>query len=133
MSRRMLLITSLILIALWIMAFTSPHQTSKQIRKYFEMPAYVGTVPEHVQSAITAKLPLGTSWPIVHEYLISRGIGNDGRSVCTTPERANLLTCTIPASHHVWELIRETNEIRFEFDSNHRLRDVRVTYRITGP
>ena len=104
--------------------------TWESVRHYCEIPAYVGTDPHRIESAFLRRLPVGASRAHVHEYLDRRGLGTDGHSVCS-PVDGSTLACNIPSHHRFWELIRESYTIWFNFDSNRRLRTVRVQSRLT--
>ena len=104
--------------------------TWESVRHYCEIPVYVGTDPQHIESALLRRLPVGASRAQVQEYLGRRGLGTDGHSVCSQFD-GSTLTCNIPSHHRFWELIRESYTIWFDFDSNRRLRRVRVQSRLT--
>jgi len=91
--------------------------TWEQVRHICELPAYIGTVPQHIQSALLKKLPIGSSRGQVQAYLTRCGLGADGHSICASIGKSSL-NCKIPARHPFWELIRETYAISFGFDSN---------------
>jgi hypothetical protein len=102
--------------------------TWTQIRRYFEMPDYVGVVPEHVASAILGTVPLGASRGEVGTFLDQRRLGKDGNSICLSSDGGAGVTCTLPTHHHVWELVREKYDISFDFDSDQKLRHVVVDH-----
>jgi hypothetical protein len=107
--------------------------TQKKVRQYLEMPAYVGPVPEHVRSAIIARVPLGSSRQNVQDFLSSRGIGKDGDSSCEEGAVDGVIICSVGAQNHAWQPIREIYTFSFEFDSDQRLRGVEVRSRVAGP
>ncbi len=106
--------------------------SQKKVRQYFEMPAYVGVVPEHVQSAILSKIPLGSSRRKVQDFLSSRGIGQDGISSCEAKSPETRITCRVGFQHHFWQPIRETCTFSFDFDADHKLRNIEVQSQFAG-
>ena len=51
--------------------------TDNEIRRYFEMPAYIGAVPENIQVAIWQDLPIGSSRSDV-EHFLARSRNREG-------------------------------------------------------
>lgn len=107
--------------------------THRQIKHYFDMPDYVGVVPDHVRSAVLERTQVGESRVEVGRFLQSRGIGTDGNSVCEASGGGDRLDCYIGTSSHFWNLIRERYQLAFIFDSDQRLKDVVVRSLLEGP
>jgi hypothetical protein len=105
----------------------------KEIQKYFGMPAYVGAVPEHIQSAVLKSTNLGSSRQEVDRFLQSRGIGIDGKSSCYTKDIQDRLTCAVGIDNYVWELVQERYAIVFDFDSHQKLMRIEVNTEFEGP
>jgi hypothetical protein len=99
--------------------------TQNEIRRYFEMPDYVGTVAENVQAAILEHVPLGSSEGEVERYLSSRGIASVGTG-CARDTAGETLTCSLPVHHHRWELLGENYTVSFEFGTDAKLGRVEV-------
>ena len=106
--------------------------TDRQIQRYFDMPGYVGPVPEHIRFAVLESTQLGSSRAEVDRFLHRRGIGTDGNSTCDLSGQ-DYLTCDISTRNHVWNLLREHCAIVFVFDSDRRLKNVQVQSRFEGP
>jgi hypothetical protein len=126
----------LILALLFAVSFSttvgSVLSTDKQIRSYLGMPSYVGIVPEHVEAAVMAYSPIGSSRHQVERALTGQGIGVDEDSVCETSKDQGQLTCKLGMKHHSWELLRETYTVSFAFDSSGFLRKVSVRSGLSG-
>jgi hypothetical protein len=87
--------------------------TQKKVRHYLDMPAYVEPVPEHVRSAIIARVPLGSSRQSLESFLSSRGIGKDGNSICEPGTVEVAINCSIGTQNHAWHPICEIYHFSF--------------------
>ncbi|MBV9038392.1 MAG: hypothetical protein JO182_28145 [Acidobacteriaceae bacterium] len=125
--------TGAILCLIFLTCVTGVLSLHREVRKDFEMPAYMGAVPNHVQSAILHQVPLGSTKQEVDRYLQSRGVGQDGNSTCRWREQEGQLNCVIGTHPPAWNLVREICLLSFVFDSDHKLRDVQVRSRLGGP
>jgi hypothetical protein len=127
-----ILILSLVLVLLFVTTVGAVISTRKRIRHYFDMPNYVGVVPENMNAAITRQLPRGSSRDDVEWFLASRGIGKDSVSVCEAASNVGRVTCHLATDHHSWELLREDYTVSFDFDAGEKLRNVSVRFAFSG-
>src|SRR5690348_12397672 len=95
--------------------------TQNQVRRYFDMPDYVGTEAENVQTAILDRVPLGTSEGEVEHYLSSRGMTSADGNGCARETARGTLTCRLPVHHNRWDLVRENYTLSFEFGKDAKL------------
>jgi len=109
-------VSALLFGLLFVTTVGSVVSTERNVRRYFGMPDYVGTVSENMNAAITRQLPQGSSRDDVERFLSSRGIGKDGVSVCQAASNVGPVTCRLAIDHHPWELLREDYTVTFEFD-----------------
>ncbi|MDQ2841541.1 MAG: hypothetical protein M3Y72_10990 [Acidobacteriota bacterium] len=107
--------------------------THKEILRYFKMPEYMGAVPENIQAVISQNLPIGSSPSDVEHFLALRGIGRDRGSICAAKPNGLDVNCQLGIDHHSWELIRETFNLSFTFDSDGKLRDITVRSTFSSP
>lgn len=128
--RRTALAISLILGLALFTSVAGVLSTQRQMRNYFDMPAYVGPVPEHVRESILERVPIGTSNDKVETFLSLRGIGKDNNSICRAHDAA--LVCRIGTHFSAWEMIRETDTVSFTFDSDRNLAGVKVRSEYVG-
>ncbi|HWF45498.1 MAG TPA: hypothetical protein VG168_00715, partial [Bryobacteraceae bacterium] len=94
---------------------------------------YIGAVPENMQAAISQSLPIGSSQGDVQRFLSVRGIGHDRNSICSVNPNGIDMDCELGVDHHPWELVRETFDLLFTFDSSKKLNAIRVRSTFSSP
>lgn len=107
--------------------------THRQVRQLFNVPRYMGVIPQNVRSVILDQLSLNSSLEQVNAFLAIRGLGRDGRSRCISEKAKSQIICSVGLQHWFWEGIRETYFVSFEFDAHQHLCDVFVHSKLTGP
>jgi hypothetical protein len=129
----MWIVGGLALCGLLVSTAGSVLSTHKEVHRYLAMPDYIGAVPENMQSAISQSLPIGSSQGDVQRYLSVRGIGHDHGSACAVNPNAVDITCELGIDQYPWELVGETFNLSFTFDSSNRLSAIRIKSTFSSP
>ncbi len=87
--------------------------THRQVRQLFNVPRYMGVIPQNVRSVILDQLSLNSSLEQVNAFLAIRGLGRDGRSRCISEKAKSQIICSVGLQHWFWEGIRETYFVSF--------------------
>lgn len=123
----------LALCGLFICTVGSVVSTHNEVRQYLGMPNYIGALPENMQAAISQSLPIGSSRGDVQRFLSVRGIGRDRNSICSVNPNGIDINCALGVDHHPWEIVRETFNVSFTFDSSNKLSAIKITSTFSSP
>jgi len=116
----------------------SPDATTR-LRRHFDLRD-VGS-SDSIRAGLLSKVPLGTPWTVVHEFLNKAGIGKDGLSSVylndaagreTQGANATEIFCRIEFDPNTFGFVKESYGVSFAFDDQRLLKDIVVHKWLTG-
>ncbi len=85
-----------------------------------------------IETAIAAKLPLGTSEAAIREYLAVRGVGRDGLSSVHDLDDGSGLFCVFDYDRDSFGIVKASHSVTFRLDAARTLTKITASTTYTG-
>ena len=100
---------------------------------YFSIPASLELNEANIREAVLRMLPIGTPAFLIKGKLIGVGIGKDGLSSYTDPDKNNQAVIRIEYDSKTFGVVKSSYLISLYFSTTKTIQDISVKKWLTGP